>query len=281
MNDSATLTSACGVTMPRIIYGTAWKKERTTALVEQAIDQGFRGVDTACQTKPYFEEGVGEALAHCDAKGIGREQVYLQSKFTPLNGHDPLQIPYDPKASLSEQVLQSFQASLKNLKTDYLDGLILHSPLADRQQLLEVWRAMEQLFQRGAVRQLGISNCYDLQCFIFLYESASVKPAILQNRFYADTGYDKELREFCSQRGVIYQSFWTLTANPQILATGVVERLSGRYKRTPAQIFFRYLTQIGIVPLTGTTSVKHMQEDLAIFEFELAEAECGEIGQLF
>lgn len=267
--------------MPRIIYGTAWKRERTASWVERAITQGFRGVDTACQPKHYFEAGVGEALARCDAKGIGREHIYLQSKFTPLNGHDPLQIPYDPKASLAEQVFQSFQISLQNLKTVYLDGLILHSPLPDRQQLFEVWQAMEQLFQRGEVRQLGISNCYDLSLFKSLYESASVKPAILQNRFYSHTAYDKELREFCNQKGVIYQSFWTLTANPQILAAAVIERLSGRYKRTPAQVFFRYLTQIGIVPLTGTTSVQHMLDDLAIFEFELTEAECDDIGRLF
>lgn len=278
--ENDTVITAAGVRMPRIIYGTAWKKQRTTALVEQALATGFRGIDTACQPKHYYEPGVGEALAVSYALGFSRDQVYLQSKFTPLNGQDPQQIPYDPKAALGEQVVQSFQASLQNLQTDYLDGLILHSPLADKQELLEVWQAMEGIFQDGGAKQLGISNCYDPALFQYLYEAATVKPALVQNRFYADTGYDVALRAFCRQHGVIYQSFWTLTANPGILANDVIKSLAERYRCTPAQVFFRYLSQTGIVPLTGTTSEQHMKEDLAIFEFELSEDESALIERL-
>ncbi|WAR43956.1 aldo/keto reductase family protein [Methylomonas rapida] len=269
------VTSNYGVRVPRILYGTAWKKERTAQLVEQALALGFRGVDTACQPKHYHEAGVGEALQASFARGgLSRDQIYLQTKFTPVDGHSPQRIPYDPKAPLAEQVLQSFQVSLKNLQTDYLDGLILHSPLPDRQQLLEVWHAMEGIFLEGNAKDLGISNCYDLGLFKFLYAEAAVKPAIIQNRFYRDTGFDAGIREFCRQQGIIYQSFWTLTANPRILASATIEDLAAEYRRSPAQIFFRYLTQIGIVPLTGTTSAQHMTEDLAIFEFELTEEEC-------
>lgn len=281
MNADHFLTTAQGVRMPRIIYGTAWKKERTAALVEQAINLGFRGIDTACQPKHYYEAGVGEALSACFGQGsLNREQLYLQTKFTPLSGQDPLQIPYNPEARVGDQVLQSFQISLENLKTSYLDGLVLHSPLTDSNQLLEAWQAMESIFHSGGTRQLGVSNCYDPELFCFLYETATVKPAVLQNRFYADTDYDKELRKFCHQQGVIYQSFWTLTANPQMLASTLIKSLANQYQRTPAQIFFRYLTQSGIAPLTGTTSSEHMRQDLAIFEFELTQAECIEIEQL-
>ncbi|MGR8929850.1 MAG: aldo/keto reductase family protein [Gammaproteobacteria bacterium] len=265
--------------MPGIIYGTAWKKERTAAVVEQAINQGFRGIDTACQPKHYFEAGVGEALARCfDSGSVTREQFYLQSKFTPLSGQDPLQIPYDPKAGIAEQVAESFRVSLKNLRTDYLDGLILHSPVPE---LTEAWQAMEAIVQSGGARQLGISNCYDLDVFRFLFDSATIKPAVLQNRFYSETGYDQSLREFCRDRGVVYQSFWTLTANTAILASPVIRNLALEYQRSPEQIFFRYLSQNGVLPLTGTTSIQHMQEDLAIFEFELKEHHCVEIDALF
>jgi len=272
---------SAGVRMPGIIYGTAWKQERTAALVEQALTLGFRGIDTACQPKHYHEAGVGEGvLAACRKLGLQRSELYLQTKYTPLNGHDPLRIPYDPKAGLPEQVAQSFQVSLKNLQTDYLDGLVLHSPLADRGQLLEVWQALEVIQQSGGAKQLGISNCYDPKLFQFLYDNATVKPAVLQNRFYADTGYDKQLRAFCRQRQIVYQSFWTLTANPKILADAAVKTLAEKYLRGPAQIFFRYLTQNGIVPLTGTTSAEHIREDLAIFEFELSSAECAAVEAL-
>jgi len=274
------LTSAYGVRMPRIIYGTAWKKERTAALVEQAIGLGFRGIDTACQPKHYNETGVGDGIDACLHRGLDRSELYLQSKFSPLNGQDPMQIPYDPNAGLREQVAQSFQASLKNLKTSYLDCLILHSPLTNHQHTMEAWQAMEQLFHSGGAKQLGISNCYDLRQFEQLYRNAVIKPAVIQNRFYAETGYDRAIRDFCREHRIIYQSFWTLTANPHVVAHPTLQRLAMNYQRSAVQIFFRCLIQIGIIPLTGTTSERHMSEDLAIFDFELASEECDAIESL-
>lgn len=267
-------------TLPKIIYGTAWKQERTAELVIQAVGLGFRGIDTACQPKHYHEAGVGDGLASCLQHGLQRGDLYLQSKFTPLDGQDPHRLPYPADAGLAEQVRQSCACSLANLRTDYLDGLILHSPLATRHDLLTVWRTMEALHAGGSVRRLGISNCYQPQLLVWLHAQARVKPSLLQNRFYPRTGYDRELREFCDRNGIVYQSFWTLTANADFLASRAVSVLADRYQRTPAQIFFRFLTQLGIVPLTGTTSAQHMREDLAIFEFELSAAECTLLQQM-
>jgi len=280
MKQDDSLTSAFGVRMPRIIYGTAWKQERTAALVEQAIETGFRGIDTACQPKHYNEAGVGEGVAACLTRGLERAELYLQTKFTPLSGQDPLRVPYDPNASLSDQVAQSFQASLKNLKTSYLDCLVLHSPLANQLEIRQVWQAMESIFHNGGAKQLGISNCYDLNQLEVLYRTAEVKPAVLQNRFYADTNYDRSIRDFCRQQQIIYQSFWTLTTNPKVLAHATLQNLATKYKRSAAQVFYRYLTQIGIIPLTGTSSSEHMREDLAIFEFELTGDECAAVERL-
>jgi diketogulonate reductase-like aldo/keto reductase len=280
MNHNNFFTSAYGVRIPFIIYGTAWKKDRTAALVEQAIGLGFRGIDTACQPKHYNEAGVGDGIAACLQRGIDRSDLYLQSKFTPLNGQDPTQVPYDAKASLAEQVAQSFQMSLKNLQTSYLDCLILHSPLANEQHTMEVWQAMELIFHNGGAKQLGISNCYDPQQFEFLYQNAVVKPAVIQNRFYAQTQYDHTIRAFCHQHGIIYQSFWTLTANPNVLTHTTLQTLASHYQRSTAQVFFRYLNQINIIPLTGTSSETHIKEDLAIFDFELTANECDAIKTL-
>ena len=280
MNSKDFFTSPYGVRIPWIIYGTAWKKDNTAALVEQAIRLGFRGIDTACQPKHYNEAGVGDGVAACRSLGIDRSELYLQSKFTPLNGQDPDQVPYNPKASLCEQVAQSFQTSLKNLQTTYLDCLILHSPLANQQQLKEVWQAMEQIFHNGGAMQLGISNCYDPLQFELLYRNAIIKPAVIQNRFYAETQHDRIIRDFCRQQGIIYQSFWTLTANPKVLAHATLQTLATKYQRSAAQVFFRYLHQIDIIPLTGTTSKTHMKEDLAIIDFELTADECQAIGIL-
>ena len=259
---------------PGILYGTAWKKDETASLVRKAVQLGFRGIDTACQPRHYNEAGVGAGLTTCLNAGLTRADLYLQTKFTPVSGQDPATIPYDPKAPLPEQVTQSFTTSLRNLHTDYVDGLILHSPLANAADTLQVWRALQQLVDRGAVRQLGISNCYQLEALQSLWSSARIKPAVVQNRFHAETRYDRELREFCRAHQISYQSFWTLTANPQLLAHATIATLASQLGRTREQVLFRYLTQNGIVPLSGTRSEVHMREDLAIFDFALSAGEC-------
>jgi diketogulonate reductase-like aldo/keto reductase len=279
MSDFA--TGGAAVPVPKIIYGTAWKKADTARLVRTAILQGFRGIDTACQPKHYDEAGVGAGVAECLNDSLTRADLYLQSKFTSVSGQDPTRVPYDPKASLREQLEQSFAASRRNLRTDYLDCLLLHSPLANAKQTMEVWRAIESLVDSGALRQAGISNCYDLEQLEALYRSARIKPAVVQNRFYAETGYDREIRAFCNTQRIVYQSFWTLTANPHVCAHATIMGLASKYGRTAAQILFRYLTQNNVVPLTGTKSELHMREDLAIFEFALSDPECHAVSAIF
>jgi diketogulonate reductase-like aldo/keto reductase len=269
----AFITSAANVRTPRIIYGTAWKKSQTARLVEKAIRQGFRGIDTACQPKHYDEPGVGAGVAASLGDALVRDDLYLQTKFTPVSGQDPATVPYDPNSPLPAQVAQSFAASLRNLQTLYVDCLVLHSPLASPAQTLTVWRAMESLVPGGGARQLGISNCYELGQLEALYDSADIKPSVVQNRLYAETRYDREIRAFCRSRRIIYQSFWTLTANPRVLEHGTVTALASKYGRTPEQLLFRHLTQRDVVPLTGTRSAVHMREDLAIFEFALEDRE--------
>jgi diketogulonate reductase-like aldo/keto reductase len=132
---------------------------------------------------------------------------------------------------------------------------------------------MEALVGSGGVRHLGISNCYGREQLEALCDAALLKPTVVQNRLYADTGYDREIRAFCRKQRIIYQSFWTLTANPHVLVHAAITALASKYRRTAAQILFRYLTQSGVTPLTGTRSEAHMREDLAIFEFELENRE--------
>jgi diketogulonate reductase-like aldo/keto reductase len=274
------IISSSRIRVPRIIYGTAWKKAATKQLVSLAIQNGFRGVDTACQPKHYDEPGVGAGVAAGLKQGLTRADLYLQTKFTSLSGQDGNRIPYDPKASLADQIIQSVDASLKNLQTDYLDCVLLHSPMPTMAQTQAAWRTLETFVDTGQVHQLGISNCYNRTDLERLYETARIKPAIIQNRFYAETNYDRDIRAFCDQNQIIYQSFWTLSANPHVLAHKTVTAFASIHQRTPAQILFRYLTQIGVVPLTGTQSETHMRDDLAIFDFELTHEERGAIDEL-
>jgi diketogulonate reductase-like aldo/keto reductase len=275
------LTTAAGIRVPKILYGTAWKKSATEQLVATAIGQGFRGIDTACQPKHYEEADVGAGVAASLGANLSRADLYLQTKFTGLSGHDPKRIPYNSQAPIPQQVAQSFEVSLRNLRTDYIDCLVLHSPLPSAKQTQEAWAAMEALVDSGKVGQLGISNCYQLLQLEALYDWARVKPAVIQNRFYADTQYDRNIRAYCRRRHILYQSFWTLTANPKVLASRPLTALAEKYERTAPQVLFRYLTQIDAVPLTGTSSQVHMQQDLAIFDFQLTAPEIAQLTTLF
>lgn len=264
--------------VPSIIYGTAWKKERTAELVEQAVRAGFRAIDTACQPKHYQEQGVGDALQRLYAAGVvRREDIFLQTKFTSLNGQDPRSIPYDRHAPLVQQIQQSFAKSCANLQTVYLDSLLLHSPMDTLDDTLTAWRTLEDIYRQGGVRHIGLSNTYNLQMLQRIYEAAEVKPSFLQNRFYQQSGYDQAVRKYCQEHNIIYQSFWTLTGNPHIVQSPVVAALAAKYGKTPVQVMYKYVQALGIVPLDGTTSAQHMAEDLDLDSFSLLPEEVEKV----
>lgn len=123
------------------------------------------------------------------------------------------------------------------------------------------------------MRYIGLSNTYDIDTLREIYDQAEVKPSFLQNRFYEKTEYDQEVRAFCDLKGIRYQSFWTLTANPKIVEGSVVATIAKKYEKTPQQVFYRFVQHLGIIPLSGTTSVEHMTQDLDLESFDLTEIE--------
>jgi len=264
-----------------MMYGCAWKKERTMDLVYKAVQAGFRGIDTACQPKHYYEPGVGEALTSLYKDGVvERQDIFLQTKFTSLSGQDPNNIPYDKTAEIPDQVKQSLSVSLKNLKTDYIDSLVLHGPFRKFEDTMKVWRTFEEFVKAGQVRTIGISNCYEYDTLKALFDNADVKPSTLQNRFYGDTGYDVDVRKFCYEKGIKYQSFWTLTANPHILKSKQMVEICQRMHISPAQCFYVFVMQCGIVPLTGTCNEEHMKEDLSVLDLDLTSEDYQKIHDL-
>ena len=260
-----------GHRVPALLYGTAWKEDRTAELTELALEAGFRGIDTANQRKHYFEAGVGEALARMIDRGrLRRKDVFLQTKFTHVQGQDH-RLPYDPLADFATQVRQSFASSLEQLGVDDLDSYLLHGP-ASRHHLgaadWEVWRAMEALRDEGRVHLLGVSNVTAAQ-LAELCEGARHRPDFCQNRCFAVQGWDAELRRVCGEHGVRYQGFSLLTANRQVWNSSALARIAHRHGRTPAQVVFRFAHQLGIIPLAGTTDPRHMAADLDVLAFAL------------
>ncbi len=251
------------VPVPSFMYGTAWKKETTTQLVQLAVAAGFTAIDTANQLIHYQEALVGEALLALAKQGVPRDRLFLQTKFTSTNGQDH-RTPYDASADLTTQVIQSFDSSLAHLHTDYLDSYVLHGPYqrqglgeADR----EVWAAIEGLYRSGKTKMIGISNVTAEQ-LAQLCAQATVKPMMVQNRCYAALGWDKEVREICRAHSIIYQGFSLLTANQGIFAEPSIRAIAKRLGVGLAQVVFRFAMEVGMLPLTGTTNPQHMKEDL-------------------
>lgn len=259
--------------VPRFLYGTAWKEERTKSCVTNALSTGFRGIDTANQRKHYHEVGVGEAIQEAySSGGIHRADLFIQTKFTHRGGQDH-RLPYDPNAPLSTQVVQSYRSSLEHLNTDYLDSYILHGP-SQRYGLApedwEAWRAMEKLSTEGKVKLLGVSNV-TLDQLKLVYQEAEVKPVFVQNRCYARTKWDQEVRKFCRDNGMYYQGFSLLTGNPEIFGNTLFRELMGRYQCTEAQLIFSFSLHVQMIVLTGTTDPNHMREDLLATSIRMEE----------
>jgi diketogulonate reductase-like aldo/keto reductase len=251
-------------------------------LTRQAIDAGFRAIDTANQRRHYFEAAVGDAVAEAIAQGIvTREELFLQTKFTHRRGQDH-RLPYDAAARPAVQVEQSFASSLAHLQVDYVDAYLLHGPsvrsgLAPGDR--ETWGAMELLAKAGKARALGISNV-TLAQLEELWATASVKPSFVQNRCYASQGWDRAVRAFCASHDIGYQAFSVLTANREVLDHPLVRGLAAKQGVTTAQIVFRFALQAGMIVLTGTSSRAHMAEDLAVNAFELAAGDVQKLEAL-
>lgn len=264
---------------PTFIYGTAWKEDRTVGLTEQAIRAGFRAIDTANQRRHYFEEGVGDGLRAVYHAGVAkRADLFLQTKFTYPRGQDH-RLPYDPTARLSVQVAQSVASSLDHLGTDYVDSLVLHGPASNydwTEHDSEVWDAMRSERDSGRTRLLGVSNV-SLRHLEQMMEIHDEPPYFVQNRCFARTGWDRDVRRFCRERKIIYQGFSLLTANVEVLHHPLMSSIASRTRSTLAQVVFAFARAIGILPLTGTTDATHMKQDLDSLNLTLSADETTEM----
>ena len=274
--------SVAGVRVPRFLFGTAWKEDRTQRLSELALRQGFRGIDTANQRRHYHEAAVGQAVAASVESGlVRRDDLFLQTKFTFRRGKDD-RLPYDPDAAVAVQVEQSFASSLAHLGTEVIDSYLLHGPTRSEGLAAvdwEAWRAMEAVHDSGRARLLGVSN-FSLDQLQALCRRARVRPRFVQNRCYAVRGWDRRIREFCAAEGLVYQGFSLLTANWETMARPELARIAMWHGRTVSQVVFRFALDVGMVALTGTTDAGHMRADLDVFDFRLEPEEIEQVEHL-
>lgn len=260
--------------IPSFFYGTAWKEEKTEDLTFQALMAGFTAIDTANQRKHYYEEAVGAGISKfLELKTKKREDLFLQTKFTFARGQDHRK-PYNESDPFPAQVASSFASSLLHLQTDYIDSYILHGPYGAGigKEDLACWNKMEELLTTKKTKYIGISNV-NAQQLETLCKSVQHKPKFVQNRCYANQGWDSEVRKICKNENIIYQGFSLLTANREELKSPLVTSLAKKYNKLEAQIIFRFCHQLGMICMTGTTNQEHMKLDLDIENFQLTSTE--------
>jgi aldehyde reductase len=256
--------------MPALGFGTLIPDPaETISATRAALAAGFRHFD--CAERYRNEREVGEALqAGFAAEGVSREDVFITTKLWNTN-HRP------------ERVEPAFEASLDRLQIDYLDLYLIHTPFAfepgDEQDprdpsgsvlydrgvtLLDTWKAMERLVDRGKCRAIGLSDIA-LDGLLPIYESARIKPAVVQVESHPYLP-ETELLEFCKAKGIVFLAFAPLGhgARPGPLEDSVITKIAAQVGMTPAQVLLSWAVQRGTALLTTSRSASRAKENFDI-----------------
>ncbi|WP_431382515.1 aldo/keto reductase [Enterococcus gallinarum] len=260
-------TLSNNVSIPELGFGT-WQTPNgdvAVSAVKKALEVGYRHIDTAQGYKN--EDSVGQAIKE---SGIPREEIFLTTKLWNENHSYDL-------------VLSSFEESLKKLQTDYIDLFLIHWPnpvkFRDNWQSAnaETWRAMEELYQAGKIKAIGVSNFLPHH-FEELKKTATIFP-IVNQIFLAPGELQKEVVSYCQEHNVLLEAYSPLGTG-KIFDVLEMQELSDKYGKTIAQIAIRWSLQHGFLPLPKSVTPSRIEENLAVFDFELSDEDMQRIDQL-
>jgi 2,5-diketo-D-gluconate reductase A len=256
------LTLNDGNSIPQLGFGVYQIRPRDTeAAVSQALEAGYRHIDTA---QMYGNErGVGAAVA---ASGLRRDDVFITSKLN--NGfHRP------------DEARRAFDETLASLGTDHVDLFLIHWPLPTRYDgdYVSTWRTLEEFRADGRARSIGVSN-FEPDHLARLAREASVVPAVNQVEVHPYFG-NEEVRAADAGAGILTEA-WAPIAQGAVLDDPVVTSIAERVGRTPSQVVLRWHVQRGDIVFPKTTHVERMRENFAIFDFELSDEDVTAITAL-
>lgn len=248
-----------GVKMPQLGYGVYQvTKEECERCVLDALKAGYRLIDTA---QSYFnEEEVGMALKK---SGIPREEIFLTTKvWLEHYGYE------NAKASVLE--------SMRKLQTDYLDLVLLHQPYGDT---YGAWRALEELYEAGKIRAIGISNFY-VDRMVEFVNFNRIKPMVTQMEVHI-FNQQKQLKEYAEKYNVQLEAWAPFGEGRRNTFTNeAIVEIGEKYGKTAAQVMLRWHIQRGIVVIPKSVHYERMEENFQIFDFELTEEEMNKIAEL-
>ncbi len=260
MTDQTTTTLNDGHEMPSVGFGVFLVPEdETFAAVAHALASGYRSIDTAALYQN--EAPTGQAVA---ASEIPREELFITTKlWNDDQGYD--------------STLEAFETSMQKLGLDYLDLYLIHWPVADRDLYADTWKAFEQLHSDGRVRSIGVSN-FQIPHLRRVIEEFEVVPAVNQVELHPELTQE-ELRQFHAEQGITTEA-WSPLARGAVLRDETIVGLADKYGRTPAQVILRWHLQLGNVVIPKSVTPKRIEENLDVFDFELAEDDMAGISEL-
>ncbi|MBT2512459.1 aldo/keto reductase [Arthrobacter sp. ISL-30] len=239
-----------GYSIPQIGLGTWPLNDGEVArAVVQAIELGYRHFDTA--VKYGNEAGVGEGIR---ASGIDRGEVFVTTKL-------------DGAYQGQDRAIEGLDGSLKRMGLDYVDLLLIHWPLPQRDEYVSTWKTFERLQSEGKVRSIGVSN-FKPSHLERLLEETSVVPAVNQIQVTPSiTRIDS--RAFNDHYGIVSVSYSPLGAGKDLLNAPVLDRIARKHGKTPGQVVLRWHLQEELVPIPKSANPQRMKENISIFDFEL------------
>ena len=253
--------------MPNIGFGTfrTPSGEETEQSVLNAIKAGYRHID--CAAAYGNEKSVGEAIRK---SGVAREEIFVTSKLWN-----------DDKGY--ENTLAAFNRTLEDLQLEYLDLYLIHWPIAKaskenwKEANGESWRALEELYNQGKIKAIGVSNFLEHHLEP-LFETAKIKPMVNQIEFHPGM-LQKEIVEFCKKHNILVES-WAPFSNGQVLNNPVLKEIADKYEKTVAQLTLRWIIQKGIVPLPKSVTPERIKSNLEVFDFEISAQDVEKIDRL-
>jgi diketogulonate reductase-like aldo/keto reductase len=248
-----------GVKMPKLGYGVYQTPvEDTKRCVLDAIKVGYRHIDTA---QAYGNEaGVGDALAEC---GIPREEFFITTKIWISNAG-------------YENAKKSIEESLKKLRTEYIDLLLIHQPFGD---YYGSYRAMEDAYEAGKVRAIGVSNFYPDR-YIDIEHFARIKPAVNQIETHVFQ-QQKVAKEYLAKNNCQIESWGPFAEGKNdYFNNPVLKEIGEKYGKSAAQVALRFLLQSDVVVIPKSVHVERMEQNFNVFDFTLNEEEMGRIEAL-
>lgn len=253
------ITLRNGIKMPQLGYGvyqvTPQECERC---VLGAIETGYRSIDTA--QAYYNEEGVGSAIVKC---GVPRGELFITTKVWISNAG-------------YERAKSSIDESLRKLKTEYIDLLLVHQPVGD---YYGTYRAMEEAYKAGKVKAIGVSNFYPDR-LVDICLNVEIPPMVNQVETHV-FNQQKTARIYMDKYGVAHESWGPFAeGRKDFFNNPVLVGIGKRYGKSAAQIALRYLLQCGVIVIPKTTHVERMRENFDVFDFDLSEADLKSIADL-